>query len=647
MDDKIKVLIAEDLISDAELAIREIRKILINPETKIVDNEKDFRDALKNFKPDLIISDYSMPTFNGLEALKITREETEFLPFIVLTGSMDEHTAVKCMKAGADDYVIKENIKRLTSAVSAAIKTKKVEKDNHSILKQLRESEAKYRSLIEDSNDGIYLYFNNRFEIVNKKIEEMFGYTHQEINDPDFNFLDLVSPQSRSFIQERYNKTQTGIGENTKYEFTGLTKHGKEIILEASVSYINYKNGTAFQATLRDITDRKKAEQELIEAKEKAEESNRLKSAFLLNISHEIRTPMNGILGFVDLFMKNGHSEETKQEYAQIIKQSSNRLLNTITDLIDLAHIESGQVEISKSEFDIREVIEHNYLISKSQAEKKDLMIYFDNISNNNKIMVHTDKEKVNRIIQNLLSNAIKYTEEGNIRIGAVIKDDELEIYVKDTGIGIPEDRHEAIFESFVQADLSLTRAYEGTGLGLSITKSYVEMLGGRISLESELGKGTTFHVFIPTQNKKTEPHVKRSHKKNLKDSKILIVDDDRMSAEYLTEVLKYEMGKILYAKNGIEAVKTAEENNDIDLILMDLKMPKMDGLTATKKIREFNEDVIIIAQTAFALEGDQEKALKAGCDDYISKPIEEETLFALIKKHLANGISHKEDVTN
>jgi len=545
------------------------------------------------------------------------------------------------MKAGTDDYVLKEHINRLNPAVSAAIKTKTIEKENHRILQNLKESETKYRSIIEDSNDGIYLYFNSRFEIVNKKLEKMFGYTHEEINRPEFDFMDVVAPKSKRFIQERLKKSKKGEakGGHAKYEFTGLTKEGEEIILEASVSYINYKDGMATQATLRDITNRKKAELELIRAKEKAEESNRLKSAFLLNVSHEIRTPMNGILGFVDLLLKKELSEETRLEYGNIIKESSNRLLNTITDLIDLAQIESDQIEVSKSEFDIKEVVEHNYLIFKTRAEDKNLNIELKDIPEN-KLLINTDKAKVDRIIQNLLSNAIKYTENGEVNIGTFIEGNQLKIYIKDTGIGIPKDRQEAIFESFVQADISLTRAYEGTGLGLSITKYYVEMLGGKIWLESEEGKGTCFYVLLPIQSHEVESDSYVRQNKELKDSKILIVEDDRMSAEYLTEILRFEIDNILYAKNGVEAVKICKENKDIDLILMDLKMPKMDGLTATQKIREFNQDVNIIAQTAFALEGDQEKALKAGCDDYITKPIDEETLFTIIKKHLNYEVS-------
>jgi PAS domain S-box-containing protein len=638
MEKKLNVLIVEDLISDAELAEREIRKTLTDIDVKLVDTEDEFRNALTEFKPDLIVSDYQMPVFDGLTALRITRETTKFIPFIILTGSVNEDTAVLCMKTGADDYVLKEHIKRLGSAINHAIKTKEIEKTHFATLQNLKESEEKYRSLIEDSNDGIFLLYDGKFEIVNKKLEEMFGYTQDEINQ-DSDFLNLVTPKSRNFLQDRIFKSAQGKAVNSKYEFTGLTKSGNKIELEASVSYIPYKNSKATQSIIRDITDRKKTEKELIEAKEKAEESDRLKSAFLMNISHEIRTPMNGILGFMDLLLKPGLSVEDKFTYSNIIKQSSNRLLNTITDLIDLAHIETNQVEVTLSELDISEVLLYNIFHFKSLADDNNNKLVIKN-KTDERVFVLLDKNKLNRILSNLISNAVKFTQNGTIEVGYHLQDHQIEFYISDTGIGIPEEKHQEIFESFVQADLSLSRAYEGTGLGLTITKAYVEMLGGKIRVESEEGKGSVFYVNLPFEKRiqqVTNNQQEQKRETELKNAKVLIVEDDKMSAEYLSELIREKSGKLLFAENGEKALQICKQHIDVDLILMDIKMPKMDGKTATKKIREFNKQVIIIAQTDFALDGDQDELLKAGCNDYIEKPIQEETLFSIIGKYFKN----------
>lgn len=634
METKMNVLVVEDLISDAELAEREIRKTLPNIKIKVVDTEAEFRKALQEFKPELIVSDYSMPTFDGLTALKITREETQFIPFIILTGSMDEDTAVKCMKAGADDYVLKENIRRLSTAISGVMKKKEIEKKHNEAEKNLKESEEKYRSLIENSNDGILLFYNNQFEIVNKKLEEILGYTKEEVNQPEFLFENILTPQSRPLVMERILNIQEGEADNSKYEFTASSKSGEEIELEASVSYISYKDGLASQAIIRDITERKKAEEELRLAKVKAEESDQLKSAFLLNISHELRTPMNGILGFIELLLKPGISEDEKQQYGSIIKQSSNRLLRTISDLIDLAHIETDQVTVSKSDVDIMEIIQHILFVHKPLAEGRNNEIVVQNEIK--KFLIHTDKDKLIKIIDNLVNNAVKFTENGTIKVGYKVQDDDLVLYVKDNGIGIPKDRQNDIFNSFVQADLSLARSYEGTGLGLTITKAYTELIGGTIRIESEEDNGAAFYVTIPL-DKEYKPHkgsLQHNGDLGFNDAEVLIVDDDKMSAEYLSELLRDKCKKLIYAKNGEEALKKCKKHTGIDLILMDLKMPVMDGKTATQKIREFNKQVIIIAQTAFAMQGDYEEAIQSGCDDYISKPINEDTLLKVIEKY-------------
>ena len=256
-------------------------------------------------------------------------------------------------------------------------------------------------------------------------------------------------------------------------------------------------------------------------------------------------------------------------------------------------------------------------------------------------------KEKIFAILTNLIKNAIKYSINGHIKFGYAIKSsssdsdqhDELEFYVKDTGIGIAKDRQEAVFNRFVQADLNITKPYEGAGLGLSISKAYVELLGGKIWMESVKSKGSQFYFTIPFKNKSAKhndtktPVSPTPEKRKYKDLNILIVDDDETSVIYLTALLEDEFENISYVSNGLEAVNYCRENKNVDLVMMDVKMPVMNGYEATRKIREFNKDVVIIAQTAFALMGDKEKTIEAGCNGYVAKPVDQDILFNEIEK--------------
>ncbi len=405
-----------------------------------------------------------------------------------------------------------------------------------------------------------------------------------------------------------------------------------------------------------DITPLKQVEQELLYAKERAEEGDRLKTAFLANMSHEIRTPMNGILGFAGLLKEPKLSGEEQQEYISIIEQSGARMLNIINDIIDISKIESGQMKISVSPTNINEQIEFIYHFFKQEADKQGLQLHFRKSLPAKLSIIRTDREKVYAIMTNLIKNAIKFTPKGTIEFGylpgsvethapslqepSLYTPNLLTFFVKDTGIGIPVGRQSAIFDRFIQADIGDKRAFQGAGLGLSISKAYIEMLGGKIWVESEEGKGSCFYFTLPYNNEPSELNYDNvgaitddstSQSSNLK---ILIAEDDETSELLITLGLKKYCKKFLTVKTGIEAVEICRNDPEIDLILMDIKMPEMDGYEATRQIRKFNNDVVIIAQTAYALIGDREKALAAGCNDYISKPFGGDLLVSIIKKH-------------
>jgi hypothetical protein len=402
---------------------------------------------------------------------------------------------------------------------------------------------------------------------------------------------------------------------------TGIMYHGKKAMLEI----------------FQDITERKLKEAELIRAKEKAEESDRLKSAFHTNMSHEIRTPMNDILGFTELLKEPNISSDDQQDYIQTIQISGARMLNTINNIVDISKIESELISVDIIESNINDKVDFIYKFFKPEVEIKELKFFCKKGLNLKEAIIKTDNEKVYAILTNLVKNAIKFTYEGSIEFGYEKMGEYLEFFVKDTGIGVPRKKLELIFERFRQGSESHNRGYEGSGLGLSISRSYLEMLGGKIWVESEEGEGSTFYFTIP-YNPVTEEIISTSptdiDEVPLKNLKILIVEDDEISYSLLTRTLQKIIGEISHAVTGYEAVEACRNNPDFDLVLMDIRMPGMDGNEASRQIRQFNSDIIIIAQTAYALSGDSRKAIDAGCNDYFSKPINKAILYNIIKKH-------------
>jgi len=383
---------------------------------------------------------------------------------------------------------------------------------------------------------------------------------------------------------------------------------------------------------------------ELEKTKEKAEESDRLKSAFLANMSHEIRTPMNGILGFAELLKKPGLTGEQQQSYIRIIEKGGARMLNIINDIISISKIESGEMEVEIEESNINDQIEYIYTFFKPEVEAKGMKLSYKNTLPAKEAIIKTDREKLFSILTNLVKNAIKYSDKGAIEFGYDQIESQgiafLRFYVKDTGIGIPKDRQEAIFERFIQADIEDKMARQGAGLGLSISKAYVEKLGGKIWVESEENVGSTFYFTIPynvvPMNSIITENIILSdiNEANIAKLKILIVEDDPTSEMLLAISVSAFAKETIAVETGNEAVEACRNNPDIDLVLMDIQLPDLNGYEATRQIRKFNTEVIIIAQTAFSLSGDREKALEAGCNDYISKPIKKDELLSLIRKY-------------
>jgi PAS domain S-box-containing protein len=473
-------------------------------------------------------------------------------------------------------------------------------------------------------------------EYVNPRFTQYTGYSFEEVFGKNPRIL-----QSGLTPKEVYEDLwRTILSGNVWHgEFYNRKKNGELYWEDAVISAIRNERGeiTNFVAVKEDITEKKKLWGELITAKEKAEESDRLKSAFLANISHEIRTPMNGILGFSELLKEPDLTGEERENYIGMIHQSGHRMLHLLNELIEISRIEAGERTLYIKETQLNEILNDLYVFYREETEKNGLLLSCVPGLPDAESVIFTDGPKLKQVLINLIQNALKFTHAGKVDFGYQRKDDMLEFFVIDSGIGIQADVKDKIFERFRQADNALTRKYEGAGLGLSISRAYVEMLGGTIRVESEPGDGSSFYFTLPfhpscsgkPQFVPADIHEPFLFSPNLT---LLIAEDDYASSLLLKQILKGENITILHAGNGQEAVELVKLRPEINLVLMDIKMPLMNGFEATRHIRCLRPDVPIIAQTAFASKEDREKAAEAGCDAFISKPIKKNELLELMQ---------------
>ena len=391
-----------------------------------------------------------------------------------------------------------------------------------------------------------------------------------------------------------------------------------------------------------DITERKNQVRDIIQAKMKAEESDRLKSTFLATMSHELRTPLNAVIGFSDLIIENTNLDSDTKEFVRLIHNNGQHLLNLIEDIFDLSLIESNQVKIYNAQFDLVHVLQELAEIIPVELSKfnKTDKIEFKNELPDKQIVLNSDASRITQIISNLLKNAIKFTLDGFVKLGLRELGDDIVIYVEDSGIGISEEKQEIIFEIFRQGEESLTRQFGGAGLGLSLSHNLAELLGGKLWVESVEGKGSVFYFKIARYKNGFKKTVNQKETKvqavDWSDKYVLIAEDESSNYELLMYILRPTRIRIKRVTNGNDAITEVLNKECPDLILMDIKMPELNGFEATKSIKEVYPDLPIIAQTAFAISGDREEALSMGCDEYISKPIKKNDLLELMKKYLS-----------
>ena len=479
---------------------------------------------------------------------------------------------------------------------------------------------------VKDPEDDLrYLYWNKAFaDHSGIPASKAIGHTDYEIfpvhGDAEKfrkDDLELLQTHKRIDMQETY-----------------LSANGEARIVQTLKALVPMEGRKPLLIGISwDITNLQNIEQELIKARIKAEQSDRLNSAFLANMSHEIRTPLNAIVGFSQL-LPSAETAEEKKLYSGIINQNSDILLQLINDILDLSKIEAGTLEYIKRPMNLGEVCRTIYTVHKERV-KEGVTLVFDNEEED--LLMEGDQNRIMQVITNFLTNASKFTYEGEIRFGFGRMDKDIRVYVKDTGIGIEPEKVDHIFERFVK----LNSFAQGTGLGLSICRMIIEKIGGEIGVTSELGKGSTFYFTIPYEEtgehgkffKESKVVSKGNTVNRVQQIKKILVAEDVESNFILLKNLIGREYTLLWAKDGVEAIEMYKQYQP-DLILMDVKMPRMDGLEATHIIRSYSKEIPIIALTAYAFGTDKEQALEMGCNDYVTKPISERSLRKALDKY-------------
>ncbi len=622
---------------------------------------------------DGVLIDVQMPGTDGIEMCRRLKADQRngHLPILLVTahGSTAE-LRIRGLEAGADDFISRpiDNVE-LVAKIRVMLRIKRAEdelREFNARLEELvaertgalRKSEEGYRILAERNPHGIQAIDpTGIITYVNPAYQEMVGYTKEELLGK--HIVDLLEPASRRpELREYLSLLVKKQPEPTTYFQQNRRKDGE--VIEQAVSW-NYSrdgegNVVGFISVITDITQRKRDEEELSRAKEAAEAANRVKSQFLANMSHEIRTPMTAIMGYTDLLLSCEWPNAERREHLQVVKRNSQHLLTIINDILDLSKIESEEIELELAQCSASEVVEEVRSLLQVSANEKQLGLdvqYREPFPST----IRTDSVRLRQILVNLVGNAIKFTEKGVVKItvGCTRQDDgsaRMQFEVADTGIGISAEEMDRLFQPFTQADMTFTRRFGGTGLGLAISQRLARLLGGQIEVRSEPGKGSTFILTIDPGPLESASMVQAPAARLTDTQKpaqeepgqqlagfVLLAEDDPDIRPLLVrnlvalglEVDTAEDGRIACEK----ALASRAQGRPYGLILMDIQMPELDGHEATRRLRREGWKGPIVAVTAHAMDGDREKCLTAGCDDYVSKPITSEELLATVARHL------------
>lgn len=569
-------------------------------------------------------------------------EELQNKPFDINKIESNEIVYVECKVRTKHDKIIPIEMKSKKLAdgnyfscfrnIGARIKTRH---DLQESLDKIKSSEFKYRNLFNNIPLGIFTAKNNGcIESVNQYMVKILGSPSIK-ESLKFNIFELPTLKGTELLNDLNLCFENGISFHKIYNYTSVW--GKNAYVKAHILPAEKENFEKVLVIIEDYTAQKEKELQLKLAKEKAEEADLLKSSFLANMSHEIRTPLNAIMGFSSLISEYDIASDESAKFIDIIQTNSKQLVDIIDDVLLVAKLQVNQVKVYSSVFLIDLLFKELYTNFKKEVKlfpEKEIELKLD-INQEDRIeKIETDKVKLNQILSKLLRNAIKFTSKGVISFGYELrKNNELIFFIKDTGIGISEDKQKIIFQKFRQADDSKTRQFGGTGLGLSIVKGLIDLLQGKLWVESNKGKGANFYFTIPLEiikKKKTKTKDKLKWKKKT----ILVVDDVTESILLIKEILKPTGINIITASNGVEAIEKVNSHSEIDLIIMDIQLPQLNGLAASKRIKA-EYDIPIIAQSAY-LQHEYEKQCNAlGCNDFIQKPIITDELMSKIESYI------------
>ncbi|MCJ7448279.1 MAG: ATP-binding protein [Bacteroidales bacterium] len=511
------------------------------------------------------------------------------------------------------------------------------------VTKEHSESDKFYRMLIQSADDGISFYDRDwNLKFANSAFYSLIGHDRESYLSS--NPADFVHPDDQEYLVKRVKS----IIDNGFFECELRLRHkdGHYVSLSSrSVAVIDDSGEVLGSLTIsRDITKLKQAHEELIKANVEVETSNRLKTSFLANISHEIRTPLNSVVGFSNLLLSNDITREAKEEYIEHINHNSEKLLQIIGDIIDLSRLESSQIEITYEEASVNAIV--NEIIDEARKvirrNEKSIILNVKNQFEENADLIFTDRIWLKRVLSHLMDNAVKFTLDGSIELSYYRENENLVFKIKDTGIGINKENLGRIFEEFRQEIDGHHRPFEGLGIGLTLAKEVIERMGGRIFVQSEKGMGSEFSFSIPyrpagTTKTKMQAFIKDQlvNPINWSSRKCLLVDDNKDVLIYLTRVLTDTGITIITARSGFDAIELIKNTPDIDVVLLDMQMPEMNGIEAAKEIRKIKKDLPIIAQTAYIFEDEKDIILEAGCDACLIKPIRKEHLLTIMSSFI------------
>lgn len=640
--DPLLILVVEDSEFDRILMGRELQKLETPYQVCFVDNEEDFLVQLEEFKPHIILCDYSVYSFGALRALEILSEKNIFTPVILVTGALTDEMAVGCLKKGAVDYVIKDKIVRLLPAIKSALETVKTKAEK----KETQERLKTVTNVLPASLS--YMAKDFKIQFCNQISNEWFGkdlvgmFLFDVLGEKVAQKVNSGMPTLLSGSQLSFECEQPSI---TSPKFVNI------IIVPEMEKDSQIK---AFICMITDITENKRQENALKLAKDEAVLASSAKTQFLANMSHEMRTPLNVIQGLAELLKSENSSAEDKNIWIEKIIKNSGHLKRQIDEILDISKVEAGKLEIQEGKVSVVEVIEDIRCTLISMVEKKNLKLVVE-IEGSVPEFIYSDSIKLRHILLNIVGNAIKFSSHGTVRI--IIKheireygESLLRFDVEDRGIGIANGNAARLFEPFIQADNSMTREYGGTGLGLAIARNFARALGGDVVLaKSQIAVGSTFCITIktgildeikmmtayPYQPKVQSSDLNKQDKAyDLGGMSILLVEDSEDNQYLIQHFLKAENAQLDIASNGLEGVEKAQKNN-YDLILMDVQMPLLDGINATGQLRQKGNSAPIIAFTAHAFKAEKDRCLSAGFTDFLTKPIQKSDLIKCLVKHM------------